>query len=177
MKEWIPIPGSNKDRLLQAALEEFSHKGFKEVNIAKLAQKADMTTGAVYHHFGSKLGLYRVLRTEMEQRILDRMEGAASLFEDPIKKLEAAMITGFESAVKLNASKLISEDVEGVEQDKIKDFITELTYQSIPGLEYILISSWRSLLKAVFEDHLSVEQGKQLMKWLFERNVIPNEKV
>ena len=36
-----------------------------------------MTTGALYHHFGSKIDLYRFVRADVDQRVLDRMAGAA----------------------------------------------------------------------------------------------------
>lgn len=54
MKNFIPIPGTNREKILRIALEEFSEKGYKGINITELAQKADITTGAIYHHFGSK---------------------------------------------------------------------------------------------------------------------------
>ena len=37
---------------------------------------AETTTGPLYHHFGSKLGLYDVIRSDVERRVTDRMEGA-----------------------------------------------------------------------------------------------------
>jgi AcrR family transcriptional regulator len=41
------------------------------------SKKADGSpTGALYHHFGSKLGLYDLMRDDVERRLLDRMEGA-----------------------------------------------------------------------------------------------------
>ena len=49
---------------------------FDEVTVGELAAAADVTTGALYHHFGSKLGLYAFVRADVEQRLLDRMEGA-----------------------------------------------------------------------------------------------------
>lgn len=35
-----------------------------------------MTTGALYHHFGSELGLYTFVRADVQRRPLARMEGA-----------------------------------------------------------------------------------------------------
>ena len=58
MRDWIPIPGSAKARLIEAAAHHFELAGFEAVNVTELAAKAGVTTGALYHHFGSKLGLY-----------------------------------------------------------------------------------------------------------------------
>jgi AcrR family transcriptional regulator len=44
-----------------------------------------VTTGSLYHHFESKIGLYLVVREEMEQRVVDRMTGAAAVAgDDPV---------------------------------------------------------------------------------------------
>lgn len=170
MKEWIPIPGTNKDTLIKVALEEFSLKSYTDVNITELARKAKMTTGAVYHHFGSKAKLYEVVRMEMEQRIVDRMEGAASLFEQQDEALKAALITGLNFVVKQNICKLISEEVSTNKQDKIKGFLAELSRnrEDLP-VEMVLISSWRAILNGLSNQQISHEQGIQLIEWLFKK--------
>ncbi|MDZ5472725.1 TetR/AcrR family transcriptional regulator [Bacillus sp. 31A1R] len=169
MKEWIPIPGSNKETLIKVALEEFSLKGYKGVNITELAAKANMTTGAVYHHFGSKLKLYEVIRNEMEQRMLDRMEGAAALFDEPTEALEAALITGLNFAVKANICKLLSEENSSIKEDKIEEFLSNLnSYPDLP-IQLVLSSSWRYILKGLSENQLTIDQGKNLIRWIFKK--------
>ncbi|MEO4055054.1 helix-turn-helix domain-containing protein [Solibacillus sp. CAU 1738] len=168
MKEWIPIPGSNKEKIIKAALEEFSLKGYQEVNIVELANKADMTTGAIYHHFGSKAKLYEIIRMEMEQRMVDRMEGAASLFDQDGKALEAALITGLDFSVKMGICKLLSEEKPSSSTDKIEELLTNMLKSENLPLEIVLISSWRSILNAISNDQITHEQGRDLVKWLFK---------
>lgn len=129
-----------------------------------------MTTGAVYHHFGSKSNLYEVIRTDMEQRVIDRMEGAASLFDESEEALKAALITGLDSAVKFNICKLISEELPYEKKDKIEEFFSCLIMnkQELP-IEIILISSWRSILKKITTNKISPKQGKDLIKWIFKK--------
>ncbi|WP_391201626.1 TetR/AcrR family transcriptional regulator [Psychrobacillus sp. L4] len=167
MKNWIPIPGSNKEKIIKVALEEFSDKGYKAVNIAELAAMADMTTGAVYHHFGSKAKLYEIIRTDMEQRVIDRMEGAASLFDQEKEALEAALVTGLNFAVKMNICKLLSEEKPYTHQDKIEEFLTTMLLKENLRLDVVVLSSWRSILKAITDEQITNEQGKSLLKWLF----------
>ena len=62
MREWIPVSTSPKGRLALAAVTEFGARPFDEVTVAELAAAAKVTTGALYHHFGSKLGLYTFVR-------------------------------------------------------------------------------------------------------------------
>ncbi|MEH7237456.1 TetR/AcrR family transcriptional regulator [Bacillus sp. JJ1562] len=169
MKEWIPIPGTNKDAILKVALEEFSSNGYKVVNITELAEKANVTTGAIYHHFGSKTKLYEIIRAEMEQRILDRMEGAVSLFEDTFRKIEAAMIIGLEFAVKVNICRLLCEESPGKNKDKVEAFFNEISSESSLPIYIIVTASWRSILKSIAEGEITLEQGKQLVKWMFNK--------
>ncbi|WP_282570727.1 TetR/AcrR family transcriptional regulator [Sporosarcina sp. NCCP-2222] len=136
----------------------------------ELAKKAEMTTGAIYHHFGSKANLYEVIRTEMEQRVIDRMEGAASLFAEPEEALQAALLTGLDAAVKFNICKLISEELPYDKEDKIELFLSNLHVRNrdLP-VEIILISSWRSILKSISLNQITSSQGKDLIKWIFNK--------
>jgi AcrR family transcriptional regulator len=43
--------------LLEAAVDEFSEKGYDEATLADIAERAGVTTGAVYNHFDGKLDL------------------------------------------------------------------------------------------------------------------------
>ena len=79
MLDWIPSRSSPRGRLVLAALEAFGARGYEAVGVAELARAAETTTGPLYHHFGSKLGLYDVIRTDVERRVLDRMEGAVEV--------------------------------------------------------------------------------------------------
>ena len=168
MKKWIPIPGSNKEKIIKVAIEEFSLKGYQEVNITEVANKADMTTGAIYHHFGSKANLYKIIRMDMEQRMIDRMEGAASLFDQEAKALEAALITGLNFSVKMNICKLLSEEKPYSNKDKIEEFITTMLQNENLPLDIVVISSWRSILNAIYKDQITLEEGIELVKWLFK---------
>lgn len=172
MKEWIPIPGTSKDKLITVALEEFSKKGYKDVNITELAERANMTTGAVYHHFGSKAKLYEVIRTEIEMRILDRMEGAASLFNQRDEAMRAAMIAGMDFVAKNNFSHLICEQNPFNKEDKIEHFLSGLNTNNDLPLELVLIASWRSIIKGIANKQITIEQGKDLISWLFKKGSI-----
>jgi AcrR family transcriptional regulator len=49
--------GSARAALVAAALEEFSAKGYEAATVAGIAERAGVTTGAVYAHFEGKLDL------------------------------------------------------------------------------------------------------------------------
>jgi TetR/AcrR family acrAB operon transcriptional repressor len=50
-----------KQNLLAAGLEVFSRKGYKATRVEDIAKQANVTTGAIYHHFGGKSALYIAL--------------------------------------------------------------------------------------------------------------------
>src|SRR5918996_5150110 len=100
MRNWIPVSTSPKGRLALAAIKEFGARPFDEVAVGELAAAAQVTTGALYHHFGSKLGLYEFVRDDVEQRLLDRMEGAIAAAGDRPAAVQAALLVGFDFAVR-----------------------------------------------------------------------------
>jgi AcrR family transcriptional regulator len=60
--------GTTKERLVRGALREFGARGFDDVNVGELARDAEVTIGSLHPHFGSKQGLYEVVRTDVERR-------------------------------------------------------------------------------------------------------------
>ncbi|WP_171016780.1 TetR/AcrR family transcriptional regulator [Pseudalkalibacillus caeni] len=171
MKEWIPIPGSVQERLIKIALADFCSKGYKKTSVSQIASQANVTTGAIYHHFGSKDNLYLLIRKEIEQRIADRMEGAASLFEDPSDRLQAALVTAYNSSFKLDAEVLLSEENPvSTKEDPIYRYLDDLSKNLVNGLSLILISAFRSTLKGVCNGELSMDEGKKLIEWLCRKS-------
>lgn len=84
MREWIPISTSPKGRLALAAVREFGSRPFDVVTVGELAAAADVTTGALYHHFGSKTGLFRAVVEDAQRGVADIVERAASADLDPL---------------------------------------------------------------------------------------------
>ena len=93
--DWIPTRDSPRGRLVLTALDAFGNRGYEGVAVAELARAAGTTTGPLYHHFGSKLGLYDVIRTDVERRVLDRMEGALAAARGP-GAVSAALVVAFD---------------------------------------------------------------------------------
>ncbi|MBZ0306998.1 MAG: TetR family transcriptional regulator [Anaerolineae bacterium] len=53
-----------RQHLLQAALRIFSKEGYNAATLGTIAAEAEVTRGAIYHHFGSKPELYKALLAE-----------------------------------------------------------------------------------------------------------------
>lgn len=108
MRGDIPIPGSTRAKLLAAAFAAFSGSPYDEVDVKDLAASAGVTIGALYHHFGSKQGIFEVIRDEMIRRILDRVEAAASAVPKE-QALRTALLTAYDGALKLELGYLLLE--------------------------------------------------------------------
>jgi AcrR family transcriptional regulator len=154
VREWIPISTSPKGRLALAAVKEFGARPFDEVTVGELAAAADVTTGALYHHFGSKLGLYDFVRRDVEQRLLDRMEGAIAASAPPSDRsaaVMAALMIGFDFAVREGYLRVLGAPPAGAEHDRLADMLSASTAPASPVLGRVLAAAWRSALVAVAE--------------------------
>lgn len=149
MREWIPVSTSPKGRLVVAAVKEFGARPFDEVTVGELSSAADVTTGALYHHFGSKQGLYSFVRDDVEQRLLDRMEGALEAAPDPGPGVRAALLVGFDFAVREHFTNLLGARVVGAEPDRLADLLAARVAPAPDVLGTVLAAAWRSALMAV----------------------------
>lgn len=57
-----------RQNLLAAALDVFSRKGYSATRVEDIANQANVTTGAIYHHFDGKSALYTALIEENSAR-------------------------------------------------------------------------------------------------------------
>ncbi|MGH8775078.1 MAG: TetR/AcrR family transcriptional regulator [Jiangellaceae bacterium] len=148
MREWVPVPGSAKARLVEAALHYFERDGFDVVNVAELAAKAGVTTGALYHHFGSKFGLYTLVRTDLEKRITDRMEGAAAAAGAGRPAIRAALLVAFDAAVRFDACRLLGEPPSRDRPDPVGKLVRRLLPRRQEPAAAVLVAAWRAALLA-----------------------------
>ncbi|MEA1972007.1 MAG: TetR/AcrR family transcriptional regulator [Candidatus Cloacimonadota bacterium] len=49
---------SVKEKIMQVALQEFMKKGFEKPSMKSIAEKSNVSKGAIYHHFDSKDDLF-----------------------------------------------------------------------------------------------------------------------
>jgi AcrR family transcriptional regulator len=54
-------PGGARERILAVALRRFAREGYGRTRLRDVAAEAGLSTGPMYHHFGSKPALYRAV--------------------------------------------------------------------------------------------------------------------
>lgn len=62
--------------LLQAARQLFAEKGYAATSVDDLVAAAGVSTATLYHHFGSKVGIFTSLADEVYRILLARFEAA-----------------------------------------------------------------------------------------------------
>ncbi len=162
----VPLPGSAPARLIEAAVRRFEAEGRAGVNVVDVAQDAGVTTGSLYHHFGSKDGLYLVIREEMERRMTERMEGAGAASGGAGRgSIRAALSVAFDAAVRFGVARILSEVAPDPERDAIALALRPLLPPDGAGAAPALAGAWRGALVAVAEGE-SADDAKRGLLWL-----------
>jgi len=68
-------------RAREAALELFSTQGYGATSMRQISQRAEVSVGNLYHHFGSKETIYQQLLDDYWQKLLDPNDELQRLFE------------------------------------------------------------------------------------------------
>ena len=142
VRAWIPVPGSTKGRLVDGAIAEFGRRGYEAVSVHELAARAEVTIGSLYHHFGNKLGLYDAVRTDIERRLLDRMEGAA----DGGASTARMLLVGFDYLVRTRYARLLSEPHPDRAEDPVLIMVAGYADNDGRPVGRLLLAAWRAAL-------------------------------
>jgi AcrR family transcriptional regulator len=77
----------HRQEILEAALELFSGKGFHNVSMQEIAQKAEFAIGTLYKFFENKENLYKALVLEQTEKFHNGLVQAIEESDDEIEKL------------------------------------------------------------------------------------------
>ena len=76
---------ATRERLVGTALELFSERGYAAVGTEEIVRRAELTRGALYHHFSDKRDLFRAAHERVEEELVGRiaasMEGVTDTWE------------------------------------------------------------------------------------------------
>jgi AcrR family transcriptional regulator len=76
-----------RERILRVARERFADLGYESTTNKDIADAASITTGAIYHYFESKRGLYLAVFEEVEQHVFERFREVAAAGDGFLDKL------------------------------------------------------------------------------------------
>jgi AcrR family transcriptional regulator len=89
--------------LLKAAFREVAEKGFSEVTLEDVADRAGVSKGVILYYFSSKEDLFRELFGWLVDSIHARMREAVNAVSDPVEKVRALVALIFPSPSKNRA--------------------------------------------------------------------------
>jgi AcrR family transcriptional regulator len=93
--------------LMAVAREHFAREGYSKAEIGRIAAEASVTTGAIYHHFSSKKGLFLAVAESMEQALLAKAASAGAEHLDPWSRLRAAFDHLLEACVAEDVQRIL----------------------------------------------------------------------
>ncbi len=71
------------ERLIAVARRQFAEKGFAAVVLDELCAEADLTRGALHHHFGGKAGLFTAVVEHLLEEINQAIDARYATHDDP----------------------------------------------------------------------------------------------
>lgn len=122
-------------RILEAALAEFSEKGFHSATIDSIAERAGIAKGTVYRHFKTKEALFNALKENMISEFVSFVKEEIQREEDVLAVIESVIrnyLTFFEN----NSAffKVLVQEQKDFGREVSDKFIQELIL-ALPGLK------------------------------------------
>jgi len=81
-----------RQKIIEAAIKEFSKEGFYSVSVQRIADKAKVSQANVFQHFGSKNGLLKALRLHTTEKIHTFVDKKMTPKMTAWERLEAYML-------------------------------------------------------------------------------------
>ncbi|ASJ53111.1 TetR family transcriptional regulator [Brevibacillus formosus] len=97
-------------KLIEVAREMFSRQGYADAAMEDIVKQAGVTRGALYHHFGSKEGLFEAVLASVQQEIGERVEAEAAKSEEPWQQLILGCLAFVSAAVEHRNKRILLID-------------------------------------------------------------------
>jgi TetR/AcrR family transcriptional regulator len=81
-----------REMILDGALQEFSERGFDGARIDQIALRAGVNKSLLYHHYGSKDGLFSALLERTYEKIRERQQDLELRERDPVDAIRRLVI-------------------------------------------------------------------------------------
>jgi AcrR family transcriptional regulator len=86
---------ATRARLMKAARELFAERPYADVGTEEIVRRAEVTRGALYHHFADKRDLFRAVHEQLEAELVDSIakQLTESAGTDPVEGLRTGART------------------------------------------------------------------------------------
>lgn len=101
-------------RLIEVATEIFTRDGYANAATEEIVQLAGVTRGALYHHFGSKEGLFQAVLAHIQQQVASRIEAVVAGQENTWDEIVAGCMAFLEASIDPQVQRIMLVDAPAV---------------------------------------------------------------
>jgi len=101
-------------QILLAATELFAGRGYAGTSLQDIVKKTGLTTGAIYHHFGGKKGLFVAATERMEQILLDEVTARSASMAPGWARFETSVMATLEICARPDIQRIVFRDAPTV---------------------------------------------------------------
>ncbi len=103
-----------QEKLLRAAREYFGKYGYAATSMDEFTASVGLTRGALYHHFGSKKGLFAEIVTQIDTEIDDVLQEIANKEDDPWRALYMRGIAYLKRSLDPEFQQILLKDAKAI---------------------------------------------------------------
>lgn len=98
------------EALLDVARDGFGRQGYAKVSLESVAAEAQMTKGAVYHHFGSKEALFEAVFRREHRRMIALVAAKSRHADDPLDSILRGSRAYLQAIVEPTVGRILLQD-------------------------------------------------------------------
>ena len=122
----------NRQRLFEAAKQQFANKGFHGTSIASIAGELGLTKQTLLHHFGSKEQLFSEVLGEIAKSLAEHVELVHERHGDPLDRFVLFMLGSLDQRPEADTQIVIRELLENQERaDQVRNWHLQSYLESI----------------------------------------------
>jgi AcrR family transcriptional regulator len=101
---------ATKAAIVKSARALFARRGYANVGVEDIAQRARVTRGALYHHFRDKAALFAFVCEEVEREVAENVAAAVDLEGDPEQEFLRGLSAFLDHAMKREMQQIVVSD-------------------------------------------------------------------
>lgn len=169
MKEFLNQDDQRKDRILEAALIEFSDKGYKKASTNTIVREAGVSKGLLFHYYVSKKELYILLYNLAVKTIEDEVYTEVNFADrDVLNRLYSGTIASIEAYDK---HPLLVKFLELNASVEDKEIINATKLSSLEKRARVYGEIFNNIDYYLFNDAINIDRSLEVIKWTVDRIV------
>jgi len=101
-------------RLIEIACEVFTQNGYASASTEEIVQLAGVTRGALYHHFGSKEGLFQAVLGHLQRQVAQRIDTVTADHQNIWEQVIAGCMVFLEVSLEPQVQRIMLIDAPAV---------------------------------------------------------------